>query len=765
MTMRRRLYGMLASALLALACATPAGDNAEPDARPARLNVLFIVSDDLNTALGAYGNPVVSTPHLDTLAARGVRFDRAYNQYPLCNPTRASLLTGLRPATTRVFDLSTHFRTTVPDAITLPQLFRQNGYYTARVGKVFHQGVPSGIGTDGPDDPVSWDEVVNPRGRDKDDEKAVVNLTPRLSPGVGLSLLVAEGADEEQTDAKVALEAVQLMERHRTEPFFLAVGFYRPHSPWIAPRRYFDLYRDASIDPPRLSPDDRADIPEPALWVNPLRLRGKVPLVWPPNFGLPDTDVRRGILAYYASVSFMDAQVGRLLDALDRLGLADNTIVVFLGDHGFHLGEHGLWTKRSLFEESARAPLIIAAPARKGGVVTSPVEFVDIYPTVAELAGLEAPSAVEGRSLAALIANPRAESDAKAFTEVHRESFAGYSVRTNRWRYTEWDYGRQGVELYDHQSDPRELRNLAEDAEYADVLQELRGLLRSNWPDPSGARPGPGTPPEGMVYVPGGLTRIGSENGAPDERPVVAVGVRGFFMDAHPVTVAQFQRFVAATGYRTDAERYGSAGVFDVRAREWRLVEGATWRRPLGPDAEGAPANHPVTQVSWHDAAAYADWAGKRLPTEAEWEHAARGGDRPDRLTPHHTLAAGGVYRANTWQGRFPDHNTLADGYAYTSPVGAFGRSPLGLMDMVGNVWEWTADWYQPYDRRNRRFVPTAESEKALRGGSFLCSVNSCTGYRVSARSHSTPDTSLFHTGFRCVSDAPVSSGSRRHAG
>ncbi|MGH7476910.1 MAG: formylglycine-generating enzyme family protein, partial [Longimicrobiales bacterium] len=262
--------------------------------------------------------------------------------------------------------------------------------------------------------------------------------------------------------------------------------------------------------------------------------------------------------------------------------------------------------------------------------------------------------------------------------------------------------------------------------------------------------------PEDMVYVPGGVSRIGSDDGAPEERPAFRARVAPFLMDRHPVTVAQFRTFVEATGHATDAERLGSGAVFDSRAAEWRLVAGATWRNPLGPDGAAAQADHPVTQVSWHDAAAYARWAGKRLPTEVEWEHAARGAR--DRAAPYawgDSLIQHGRHHANTWQGSFPDRNTAADGYLLTSPVGAFGPTSLGLTDMGGNVWEWTADWFRPYAERERAVQPDAGAEKVQRGGSFLCHESYCHGYRVSARSHSTPESAFFHVGFRLVQDLP----------
>jgi len=261
-------------------------------------------------------------------------------------------------------------------------------------------------------------------------------------------------------------------------------------------------------------------------------------------------------------------------------------------------------------------------------------------------------------------------------------------------------------------------------------------------------------PPSGMVFVPGGRTNIGSEEGMPMERPVFSARVRPFFMDKHPVTVAQFRVFVEATGYITEAESFGNSGVFDTETRRWVMVDSASWQYPLGPDASPAPDEHPVTQVSWNDATAYAEWAGKRLPTEVEWEHAARGAvNDPRPYAWGASLMEDSRYKANVWNGRFPFYDSGDDGYLLTSPVGTFGETPLGLTDMGGNVWEWSADWYRPYSARKKDYAPTPESQKTQRGGSFLCEPSWCHGYRVSARSHSTPETSLHHVGFRCVKD------------
>ncbi len=468
---------------LALASALLAGPSFAQ--APAKWNVLFIASDDLNTTLKVYGRDFVQTPNLTRLAMRGVRFDRAYCQMPLCNPSRSSFLTGLRPDHTKVQDNMQKFRDSVPDVVTLPQLFRKNGYYVARVGKIFHYGVPGQIGTNGEDDPASWDHVVNPRGRDKDDEKMVESIKPGSGLGATLSWLADGGTDEEQTDGKSATAAIRLLEEHKDGPFFLAVGFFRPHTPYVAPRKYFDLYPLANIQIAQNPPDDRAGIPPAALTNH----AGEATMT--------DEQRRKAIQAYDASVTFMDAQVGRLLDALDRLELADRTIVVFLGDHGYHLGEHGMWQKMSLFEESARVPLIVAAPGRKAnaGPCFRLAELVDVYPTLAELCGLTPPANLDGRSLVPLLDDPLQPWKNAAFTQVFRgrpeNRFYGRSIRTERFRYTEWDEGRKGVQLYDHSADPQEFRNLANNPDYAGDLAALRQILHRGRPGDSRTEPAP----------------------------------------------------------------------------------------------------------------------------------------------------------------------------------------------------------------------------------------------------------------------------------
>jgi iduronate 2-sulfatase len=440
----------------------------KPKPAKQKYNVLFIAIDDLNNDISSYGNKFVQAPNIERLAKQGVQFNRAYCQFPLCSPSRTSLMTGLTPDQTKVYDLQAHFRETNPQVVTLPQMFKNHGYYTARVGKIYHYGVPNQIGTNGLDDAPSWQHVVNPIGRDKTEEPMIRNLVKDRSLGSTLAVLAAEGSDEEQTDGKVATEAIKLLEQNKNKPFFLAVGFFRPHSPYVAPKKYFDMYPPEKIQLPQEPADDLNDIPLAALWTKPA------------HWGLGEQDRRIAMQGYYAAISFMDAQVGRVLDALDRLDLGKNTIVVLWSDHGYNLGEHGQWMKQSLFEKSARVPFIIAAPGfKKGKSSDRTVELLDIYPTLAELCQLPAPKQLAGKSLKPLLQNPGAAWTKPAFTQVTRGKTMGRSVRTERWRYTEWDGGQAGIELYDHDQDPGEITNLAGKKEQAATEKELARLLRT----------------------------------------------------------------------------------------------------------------------------------------------------------------------------------------------------------------------------------------------------------------------------------------------
>ncbi len=446
-------------------------------ARKQRLNVLLLMADDMNNAIGCFGHPLVKTPNIDRLSRRGIRFDRAYCQFPLCGPSRASLLTGLRPDVTGVtdnFKPSVDFRHQLPGAVTLPQLFKNNGYYTARTGKIFHMDVPKGVGTNEYQDPLSWNHSSSPPGLEERSKGRETRL--RTHSEVGRSPRIIQVATAEgQTDYNVTGEAVALLEEHRNEPFFLGVGQIRPHGPWVAPSRFFDLYPLDRIELAKNPPDDLDDIPKAHQEVRPPDWH---------DMGLAEADLKRFLQAYYACTSYMDDQAGRVLDALDRLGLAEKTIVVFLGDHGWNLGEHTRWSKMCLFEESARAPLIVAAPGSKGNgkATRSLVEFVDIYPTVAGLCGLTPPANLEGQSFVRLLDNPARAWKKAAFTQLqHEQRIFGRSVRNDRYRYIEWKGEGGGEELYDHQADPHEFRNLARPGGHNAPLETMRKILADGW--------------------------------------------------------------------------------------------------------------------------------------------------------------------------------------------------------------------------------------------------------------------------------------------
>lgn len=437
-----------------------------------KLNVLFIAVGDLNNDLGCYGNKFVKTPNIDRLAKRSIKFNKAYTQFPLSIPSRASLLTGQRPDVTGVYELQTHFRKNLPNAVTLPQLFKNNDYFSARIGKIFQYGLPGQAGTEALDDPISWDYKMSPEGRDKAEERLVRNLTPAQSVENGLAWGSSRGTDKEQTDGMIADEAVKLLTEKKGTPFFLAVGFYRPASPFIAPKKYFDMYPWSMMELPKEKANDLDDVPEAALFTKPA------------NWNLREPQRREALRAYYATVSFMDAQVGKVLDALDKLKLTDRTIIVFVSDHGFNVGQHGQWTSQSLFENAARVPLLISVPGGlKGKASSRIVELLDVYPTLAELCGLNNVPSLQGKSLTPLLTNTDDVLWSKpAYTQVQRDQISGRSVRTERYRYTEWNRGEAGVELYDHQNDPEEFTNLAKESAYIITVAELAVLLEKNFP-------------------------------------------------------------------------------------------------------------------------------------------------------------------------------------------------------------------------------------------------------------------------------------------
>ncbi len=453
---------------------------AAEDGKP---NVLFLICDDLNCDLGCYGHPTVKSPNIDRLAKRGVRFERAYCQYPLCGPSRASFMTGLYPDQTLIHRNAVYIRERLPNVQTMSEMFRNQGYFATRIGKIYHYNVPKHIGTSGHDDPYSWDYTINPRGRDVDDEDLIFTLRPGSFGGT-LSWLAADGTDQEQTDGIGATEAVRLLQQYAKEDrrFFLAVGLYRPHTPYVAPKKYFAMYPREKIVVPSTPRGYLESLPGPA---RQSITRKKEQL------NLPEDLARRAIQAYYASTTFADAQVGRVLDALEATGLADNTIVVFTSDHGYHMGEHGHWQKTTLFENAARVPLVIAGPGVEamGRSTAMPAEMVDFYPTLAELCSLTPPKYLSGVSLVPVLKNPTATMRRQSALTQYA---GGYSIHTPRYRYTQWgEEGSEGTELYDQQTDPREMTNLADRPEQAEVIEQLSKLLRQRIADA-------GRPPEGI---------------------------------------------------------------------------------------------------------------------------------------------------------------------------------------------------------------------------------------------------------------------------
>ncbi|MFA6543322.1 MAG: sulfatase [Limisphaerales bacterium] len=438
---------------------------------PSKPSVLFIIVDDLTTTLGCYGNRSVRTPHMDALAARGVRFDRAYCQFPLCSPTRASFLTGCYPERTKVFALNKSFRDAMPDAVTVPELFQQAGYATGSIGKVYHGGSPK-----------KKLDVQLGAALNRDSEILVEAKTandpgdkPRANAkGEGYNRTYAASArpDADFTDYKIATDAMAALDQFKDKPFFLAVGFIRPHTPYVAPQAFFDRIDKAGLTLPpfyRAGGEDLALMPKAALRPNNNVFRHAAPTV---------DEARDAMRAYLAATSFVDSQVGRVLAKLKELHLEENTIILLTGDHGYQLGEHGLWAKQTLFEGATHVPLIVTAPGVKPGVCTGLVEQVDIYPTLAGLAGLPTPPGVQGDSLQPLLADPTGRGRTAVFGTMQAPgNVSGHSVRDDRFRYVEWNGGRAGQQLYDYENDPGELRNLAGDPAQAGRITRMKSFL------------------------------------------------------------------------------------------------------------------------------------------------------------------------------------------------------------------------------------------------------------------------------------------------
>jgi len=486
--MRRFKHSLLAVALL-----SPGWAGSAAPLAATRPNVLFIAADDLRCDLGAYGDEVVYSPHLDRLAAAGTVFLRAYAQQAVCNPSRASMLTGLRPDTLRVWDLRTHFREHHPEVVTLPQHFKMHGYRAISLGKVFHNQAGRFHPPMPFADPVSWSEP--PRWSDGAhwEDWVVPGSTagPERKQGATQALDVPDDAYWDGQIAQAAIEQLQRLQ-HQAEPFFLAVGFWKPHLPFNAPKRYWDLYDRASLAPPvpagpALNAPELADNRGTELRTYAgIPAEGELP-------GPLVAELRHGHLA---AISFLDAQVGKVLAELDRLGLTERTIVVFWSDHGLHVGERGMWGKATNYELDTRAPLIISAPGYASGRVDGLVEFVDIYPTLLELAVLPPPSqALAGESLVSLLRDPAARGRDYAISQYPRPwpasanaapTHMGYTVRSARHRYVEWrewpDGAVAAVELYDHLVDPAETVNVADDPAYAGTLADMRIALARRVP-------------------------------------------------------------------------------------------------------------------------------------------------------------------------------------------------------------------------------------------------------------------------------------------
>jgi arylsulfatase A-like enzyme len=453
-----------------------------------KLNVLFIAVDDLRPELGCYGASHIKSPNLDKLAASGMKFNRAYCQQAVCSPSRTSLLTGLRPDSTKVYDLQTHFRRTIPDVVALPQHFKQHGYHTESMGKIYHGGL---------DDAVSWSVPAwNARpgragqsgGASKSpqdlEQQARQNAQARQTAKRGPAWDAPDVADNKLFDGQMAEHAVERLQAlsKQDQPFFLAVGFLKPHLPFIAPKKYFDLYDPAQIKLAENPYHPKGSNQYTLTNSGELRAYEGVPKA---NDPITNDMARQLKHAYYACVSYLDANVGAVLNELDRLGLRENTAVVLWGDHGWKLGEHGEWCKHSNMENDTRVAMLLDAPGYKSGQATdSFAEFVDIYPTLCDLTGLPLPGHLEGTSLVPLLKDPGALVKTAALSQYPRGNVMGYSIRTDRQRFTRW-VSRQNseselaVELYDHQTDPAENVNIA--GENPQLVKELTQRLQAGW--------------------------------------------------------------------------------------------------------------------------------------------------------------------------------------------------------------------------------------------------------------------------------------------
>ena len=458
-----------------------------------RPNVLFIAVDDLRPQLGCYGHEQMVTPHIDALAVRGLVFNRAYCQAAVCRASRLSILTGLRPDTTRIYTNGGRlFRSRFPNHVTLPQQFKNHGYHSQSIGKIFHGAMKIRSKWN---DPKSWSVPAwwpgpryyyTPSGI-ATAQKVFARKRPKrpLDEWVndfvlGPSYEIPEVADSVLYDGQVADHAIATLRKIHKKPFFLAVGFLKPHLPFIAPKKYWDLYPPDQVKPAQNQHPPKGS-PKLALtnWNHP-RSYTDIPRTGP----MPPTLVPTLTRGYAACISYVDAQVGRVLKELDQLGLRKNTLIVLWGDHGFHLGENHIWGKATNFELSTRVPLIISAPKMKAtGHTAALVELVDLYPSLCELAGLSAPKNLEGKSMVPLLNDPDLVWKKAAFSQYPRGRVMGRSIRTSRWRFTRWSEGNKTVatELYDHQNDPEGNENVASREDYAGLIEELNAQLDAGW--------------------------------------------------------------------------------------------------------------------------------------------------------------------------------------------------------------------------------------------------------------------------------------------
>ncbi|MCP4848571.1 MAG: sulfatase [Verrucomicrobiaceae bacterium] len=458
-------FPFLLITILFTCCSICAADEKRP------VNVLLLMADDLSTALSGFGHPQCKTPRLDELASRGMRFENMHCQYPVCGSSRASLMTGLYPYTNGMLGNGGNLRKNMPDVITLSQLFRNNKYHAGRISKIYHMGIPFEIiaGTAEHDDPPSWDETVNIKAPEQHAPGKRTEWSPKDTSSQTFTGVESSTGDLEHADGMAAEAAIGFLKRNRNKPFFLGCGFVRPHVPLVAPLKYFDLYERDSMIIPSVPEGDLEDVPG--------IIRNYKANI---RYGITPK-LHKGLLeAYYSSISYMDAQVGRILDTLEELGLRENTIVIFSSDHGYLLGEHNKFQKQHLFEQSTRVPFILSVPwlAKTHGKATQHItELIDLYPTLAQLTGLTPPVNLHGQSLLPLLRDPKSDKWKKqmAFT-ISRSG--GESIRTPKWRFTHWGYGSKGAELYDLQNDPGEFTNLAKNRRYAEQAANLKALLK-----------------------------------------------------------------------------------------------------------------------------------------------------------------------------------------------------------------------------------------------------------------------------------------------